>query len=97
MLPLLSQGTTTLQCLTDRRKHLLVATRTAFPDMLYTIEALIAASDTVALMYMWTGTHRGELGGLPPTGRTTTALGVMLCRVAGGRLPRNGMSTTGWT
>jgi steroid delta-isomerase-like uncharacterized protein len=65
---------------------LLAATRAAFPDMRYTIEALIAEGDRVALLYTWTGTHTGELSGIPATGRSVTAMGTMVCRVAGGRI-----------
>ena len=67
-------------------RRLLVATRTAFPDLRYSIEALIAEDDTVAVLYTWSGTHQGELGGLPPTGRSVTATGVIVCRVTGGRI-----------
>ena len=67
-------------------RRLLAATRAAFPDMRYTIEALIAEGDTVAVLYTWRGTHTGELGGIRPTGREVTAMGAIVCRVARGRI-----------
>jgi steroid delta-isomerase-like uncharacterized protein len=67
-------------------RQLLAVTRDAFPDLRYTIEALIGEGDTVAVLYTWHGTHRGELGGIPPTGREVTAMGAMVCRVAGGQI-----------
>lgn len=67
-------------------RQLLAATRAAFPDMRYTLDALIAEGETVAVFYTWTGTHTGELGGIPATGRSVTAMGAMACRVAGGRI-----------
>jgi predicted ester cyclase len=54
--------------------------------MHYTVEALIAEDDKVAVLYTWRGTHTGSLGGLPPTGRTVTATGAIVCRVADGRI-----------
>ena len=67
-------------------RQLLAATRAAFPDMRYTVESLIAEGDTVAVLYSWRGTHTGELGGIRPTGRAVSAMGAMVCRVAGGRI-----------
>jgi steroid delta-isomerase-like uncharacterized protein len=71
---------------TEGMRLLLTGARTAFPDMTYTIEALIAEDDKVAVLYTWTATHLGEMAGLPPTGRTVTATGAIVCRVAGGRI-----------
>jgi steroid delta-isomerase-like uncharacterized protein len=67
-------------------RQLLAVTWAAFPDIRYTIEALLAEEDMVSVLYRWTGTHSGELGGLPPTGRTVAARGAMFCRVAGGKI-----------
>ena len=44
--------------------------RTAFPDLHFTIEALIAEGDTVAGRVTMSGTHQGPLMGMPPTGRS---------------------------
>ncbi len=44
--------------------------RTAFPDLHFTIEELIAEGDTVAGRLTMNGTHRGPLMGMPPTGRS---------------------------
>jgi predicted ester cyclase len=43
--------------------------RRAFPDLHYQIEDIIATDDTVVMRVKMTGTHRGELFGLPATGR----------------------------
>lgn len=45
------------------------ATRTAFPDMEYSIEAQVAEGDTVACLIVWRGTHQGMSFGIPPTGK----------------------------
>jgi predicted ester cyclase len=43
--------------------------RTAFPDLRFEIEDLIAEGDTVAGRLTMNGTHTGPLMGMPPTGR----------------------------
>ena len=42
---------------------------TAFPDAKFTIEHLAADGDTVICIGTMTGTHEGELLGVPPSGR----------------------------
>jgi steroid delta-isomerase-like uncharacterized protein len=44
-------------------------TRTAFPDQRNELLALHHADDAVIAEFVLKGTHRGPLGGLPPTGR----------------------------
>jgi steroid delta-isomerase-like uncharacterized protein len=40
------------------------------PDLAVGIEASVAAGDRLAASFVYTGTHRGMLFGVPPTGRT---------------------------
>ncbi len=67
-------------------RKMIAMTRRAFPDMDYTIDQLVADDDRVAVLYTWTGSHTGEMAGLPPTGRRVTATGAIFCRVAGGKI-----------
>ena len=58
---------------------------TAFPDMQYTIEDMIAEGDKVALRWTLTGIHKGELMGIPPTGVPVSFKGNTIIRFAGGK------------
>jgi steroid delta-isomerase-like uncharacterized protein len=60
--------------------------RSAFPDMRVTIEDLVAEGDKVAARWSVTGTHRGELMGIPATGKRVTVTGIEINRFAGGKL-----------
>ena len=58
---------------------------TAFPDMQYTIEDMIAEGDKVAIRWTLTGTHKGELMGVSPIGVQVTFRGNTIVRLDGGR------------
>jgi steroid delta-isomerase-like uncharacterized protein len=61
-------------------------TRAAFPDWHNRIDELIAADERVVARMTWTGTHRGEFLGIPPTGRTVTYVGVAIFQVREGKI-----------
>ena len=62
------------------------AYRTAFPDLHFNIEDLIADGDKVAFRYTATGTQRGDLSGIPPTNKSATVPGMVILRYEGGKL-----------
>ncbi len=58
----------------------------AFPDWHESIEEMIAEGDTVWARLTYTGTHKGEFFGLPPTGNKITATAVAMYRIVNGKL-----------
>jgi len=57
----------------------------AFPDNHMTISDMIAEGDKVATIYTITGTHKGELMGIPPTNKKITLLAIEVDRIVGGK------------
>ena len=62
------------------------ALRTAFPDLVVTVEEVLAKGDDVAVRWTWSGTQDGPFLGLPPTGEAVTGSGIGLFRIANGRI-----------
>lgn len=56
--------------------------REAFPDLEITFDEQLAAGDRVVDRWTGRGTHEGELMGIPPTGRSVTASGISIHRIA---------------
>ena len=60
--------------------------RAAFPDWSFTVEDMVAEADVVITRCTVRGTHRGELFGLPPTGREVAYTEILISRIANGRI-----------
>ena len=60
--------------------------RASFPDWHSTFEELIAEGDKVAERWTGRGIHRGELQGIPPTGKRVEVPGSVFYRIAGGKI-----------
>ena len=60
--------------------------RGSFPDWHSTVEELIAEGDRVAERWIGRGTHRGQLQGIPPTGRRVEVPGSVFYRIVGGKI-----------
>lgn len=67
-------------------KQSFVIFRAAFPDLKYTIEDMIAEGDKLVIRWKATGTHKGGLFGIPPTGKKITVTGMDIFRITGGKL-----------
>ena len=50
-------------------KQMTMMLRSAFPDFKATIDDMLAEGDKVVVRMTWTGTHKGEFMGMPPTGK----------------------------
>lgn len=61
-------------------------TQAAFPDLLYTIEQMIADGDMVATRVVMHGTHRGPLMGVSASGQELSWGALLLDRVEGDRI-----------
>jgi steroid delta-isomerase-like uncharacterized protein len=70
----------------DELKSFAGAWRESFPDWHSTFEELIVEGDRVAERWTGRGTHRGELQGIPPTGKRVEAPGSVFYRIVGGKI-----------
>ena len=60
--------------------------RTAFPDIRLTMDDIIAEGETVVARWSCRGTHKGDLSGIPPTGKQVNITGVSIARFANGKM-----------
>ena len=58
----------------------------ALPDLHVTIDDMVAEGDKVATRTTWTGTHKGEFMGVPPTNKKVTFSLIVINRFAGGKI-----------
>lgn len=57
-----------------------------FPDLTGTIEGVVADESQVCARFSWKGTHKGELMGVAPTGKTAIINDIGMYRVENGRI-----------
>lgn len=67
-------------------KQTLAGFLTAFPDAHFALEDSVVDGDRVAHRWHVRGTHTGPLGAVPPTGRPIGIDGLILDRVADGKV-----------
>jgi steroid delta-isomerase-like uncharacterized protein len=58
----------------------------AFPDTHMVVEDQVAEEDKVVTRWTATGTHKGELMGIPPTGKQVKVSGITIDRLEGGKI-----------
>ena len=66
-------------------KQLTTVLRSAFPDFKATIDDIVAEGDKVVIRQTWSGTHKGEFMGVPPTGKSVSFGVIDIIRIAGGK------------
>ena len=57
----------------------------AFPDVHMTIDDMIVAGNLVAARFTFSGTHKGEFMGMPPTNKKWTMWGIYIDRIIDGK------------
>jgi predicted ester cyclase len=67
-------------------KMIVTLYRNAFPDIQFTIDEQIAEGDKVVTRWTGFGTHKGELAGIPPTGKSATVNGIGIDRIVNGKI-----------
>ena len=72
-------------------KELLGMYLRAFPGMQISIEDQVADGDRVVTRFTSRGTHKGDLGGVAPTGKQVTVAAIAIDRFEGGK------SVESWT
>ena len=76
----------------ESAKKLVTLYRTAFPDINFTIDDIIAEGDKVALSWTNRATHKGELQGIAPTGKEISVTGIVIFRFSGGKIEESRVS-----
>lgn len=70
----------------DGLKDIIRAMRTGFPDIVFSIHEQVSEGDKVVSRFEWTGTHRGNFLGIPPTQRAVRVWGIVIDRLVEGRI-----------
>jgi steroid delta-isomerase-like uncharacterized protein len=60
----------------DEFKHRLRTSRDPFPDQRFTVVHSAAERDRVAVCWTWAATHKGDIPGMPATGRAIAMTGI---------------------
>jgi steroid delta-isomerase-like uncharacterized protein len=67
-------------------KGFMSALLAAFPDSRVVIDDVIAEGDKVAVRHRLQGTHQAEFQGIPATGRQVEVNGIVIFRIANGKI-----------
>jgi len=60
--------------------------RTAFPDIHFAFDDTLVAGDKVVVRWTTTGTHKGELMGIAPTGKRIEITGIGIAQIEKSRI-----------
>jgi predicted ester cyclase len=67
-------------------KRTVLGLRTAFPDIHYAVNDVVAEGDKVAVRWRWSGTHKGSFRAFAPTGRSMTNTGTAIFQLRDGKI-----------
>ena len=65
--------------------------RRGFPDVVSTIDDLIAEGDKVVARWRSRATHRGDYMGMPPSGKEVQIMGISVYRIEEGKIAESWM------
>jgi predicted ester cyclase len=68
------------------RHTVIIGLLTAFPDLEFNIEDIIAEGDKVVVRYSFTGTQKGEFAGIPPTNKRIRFTSILINHLIGGKV-----------
>jgi steroid delta-isomerase-like uncharacterized protein len=57
-----------------------------FPDLRFTVEETICEKDKIAVMWTFTGTHKGEFLGIAPTHNKVSIMGITIHQIVDGKI-----------
>ena len=67
-------------------RHMCTSLFNTYPDIQATIGDMVGEGDKVAFYFTWSGTHKGESKGNPPTGKRFTMIEAYFTRFEGGKI-----------
>jgi steroid delta-isomerase-like uncharacterized protein len=74
-------------------KGVMSTLHTAFPDIRYTIDDILAEGDSVAIRWHWAGTHKGPFRGFLPSNRSVSNSGTAIFRLRDGKIIGSSIET----
>ena len=70
----------------EENRQFIKSFRAAFPDGHFTVLDYVSEGDKVAVRYRFRGTHLGDFQGMRPTGKQVGYSGILIYRVAAGKI-----------
>lgn len=67
-------------------KAVILQMRSAFPDIHWAVDEMVAEGNKLVTRFTWTGTHQGEFLGVPATGRSVSIKGIVVDGLEGGKM-----------
>jgi len=67
-------------------KAVILQMRSAFPDIHWAVDEMVAEGDKLVTRFTWTGTHQGEFLGVSATGRPVSIKGIVVDTLEGGKM-----------
>jgi len=58
----------------------------SFPDLRFTLDDVIAEKDKVVVLWVISGTHKGDFMNIPPTGKKVSVEGITIHYIRGGKI-----------